>query len=44
MISVDEPVIEPEQAQEVPLSGPAAEAAAEPRVDPTETDEERSRR
>jgi tellurite resistance protein TerC len=44
MISVDEPVIEPERAQEVPLSGPAAEAAAEPRVDPTETDEERSRR
>ncbi len=34
----EEPVIEPEQAEGVPLSGPAAEAAAEPRVDPTEGD------
>jgi tellurite resistance protein TerC len=32
----DEPVIEPELADEVPLSGPAAEAAIEPRVEPAE--------
>ncbi len=32
----DEPVIEPEEAEHVPLSGPAAGAAAEPRVDPSE--------
>jgi tellurite resistance protein TerC len=32
----DEPVIEPEEADRVPLSGPAAEAAAEPRVEPAE--------
>jgi tellurite resistance protein TerC len=32
----DEPVVEPEKAEEVPLAGPAAEAAAEPRIDPTE--------
>jgi tellurite resistance protein TerC len=34
----EEPVIEPEQADEVPLTGPAAEAAAEPRIDPTDGD------
>ena len=32
----DEPVIEPEEAEEVPATGPAAEAAAEPRIEPTE--------
>ena len=32
----DEPVIEPEEADEVPLTGPAAEAAVEARVDPAQ--------
>jgi tellurite resistance protein TerC len=32
----DQPVIEPEQADEIPQHGPAAEAAAEPRVQPAE--------
>src|SRR3712207_9497297 len=40
----DEPVIEPEQADEVPLSGPAAEAAAEPRVEPAEDGRRRDRK
>jgi tellurite resistance protein TerC len=32
----DQPVIEPEQADAIPQHGPAAEAAAEPRVQPAE--------
>src|ERR687889_487787 len=36
VVEQDDPVIEPEQADDVPLSGPTAEAAAEPRVQPAE--------
>src|ERR671916_1619823 len=43
MIEVDEPVIEPEEAEKIPSRGPEALAEAEPRL-AQETDEERSRR
>ena len=36
VIEPDHPVIDPEQADEIPLAGPAAEAAAEPRVEHAE--------
>jgi tellurite resistance protein TerC len=43
MISVDEPVVTPEEAEKIPSRGPEALAEAEPRL-AEETDEERSRR
>ena len=43
MIEIDEPVIEPEEADKLPSSGPEAAAAAEPRL-AEESGEERSRR